>query len=64
MTSSLAKGYDPLYPSSPLASLDEFSKSHDDGLYVMELVVAATNQNALYKNHMFYMLKPKDWKAK
>jgi hypothetical protein len=53
MTSSLAKGYDPLYPSSPLASLDGFSKSHDDGLYVMELVVAATNQNALYKKHKF-----------
>jgi hypothetical protein len=52
--SSLAKGYDPLYESSsPLASLDGFSKSHDDGLYVMELVVAATNQNALYKKHMF-----------
>jgi hypothetical protein len=46
-TSSLAKGYDPLYSSSPLASLD------GDGLYVMQLVVAATNQNALYKKHMF-----------
>jgi hypothetical protein len=47
VTSSLAKGYDPLYSSSPLASLDEFSRSHGDGLYVMQLVVAATNQNAL-----------------
>ena len=46
-TSALAKGYDPLYSSSPLASLD------GDGLYVMQLVVAATNQNALYKKHMF-----------
>ena len=46
-TSSLAKGYDPLYSSSPLASLD------GDSLYVMQLVVAATNQNALYKKHMF-----------
>jgi hypothetical protein len=46
-TSSLAKGYDPLYSSSPLASLD------GDGLYVMQLVVAATNQNTLYKKHMF-----------
>ena len=31
--SSLAKGYDPLYSSSPLASLDGFSRSHGDGLY-------------------------------
>jgi hypothetical protein len=46
--SSLAKGYDPLYSSSPLASLDGFSRSHGDGLYVMQLVVAATNQNVLY----------------
>jgi len=46
--SSLAKGYDPLYSSSPLASLDGFSRSHGDSLYVMQLVVAATNQNALY----------------
>ena len=52
-SSSLAKGYDPLYSSSPLASLDGFSRSHSDGLYVMQLVVAATNQNALYKKHMF-----------
>jgi hypothetical protein len=52
-TSSLAKGYDPLYSPSPLASLDGFSRSHGDGLYVMQLVVAATNQNALYKKHMF-----------
>jgi hypothetical protein len=51
--SSLAKGYDPLYSSSPLASLDGFSRSHGDSLYVMQLVVAATNQNALYKKHMF-----------
>jgi hypothetical protein len=51
--SSLAKGYDPLYSSSPLASLDGFSRSHGDGLYVMQLVVAATNQNGLYKKHMF-----------
>jgi hypothetical protein len=51
-TSSLAKGYDPLYSSSPLASLDGFSRSHGDGLYVMQLVVAATNQNALYKKHI------------
>jgi hypothetical protein len=50
--SSLAKGYDPLFSSSPLASLDGFSRSHGDGLYVMQLVVAATNQNALYKKHM------------
>jgi hypothetical protein len=53
-TSSLAKGYDPLYSSVPLASLDGFSRSHGDGLYVMKLVVAATNQNGLYKKHMFY----------
>jgi hypothetical protein len=52
-TSSLAKGYDPLYSTSPLASLDGFSRSHGDGLYVMQLVVAATNQNGLYKKHMF-----------
>ena len=52
--SSVAKGYDPLYSSSPLASLDGFSRSHSDGLYVMQLVVAATNQNGLYKKHMFY----------
>jgi hypothetical protein len=52
-SSSLAKGYDPLYASSPLASLDGFSRSHGDGLYVMQPVVAATNQNALYKKHMF-----------
>ena len=53
MSSSLVKGYDPLYSSSPLASLDGFSRSHGDGLYVIQLVVAATNQNALYKKHMF-----------
>ena len=47
-TSSLAKGYDPLYSSSPLASLDGFSRSHGDSLYVMQLVVTATNQNTLY----------------
>ena len=52
-SSSLAKDYDPLYSSSPLASLDGFSRSHGDGLYVMQLVVATTNQNALYKKHMF-----------
>ena len=46
--SSLAKGCNPLYSSSPLASLDGFSRSHGDSLYVMQLVVAATNQNALY----------------
>ena len=51
-SSSLAKGYDPLYSSSPLASLDGFSRSHGDSLYVMQLVVAATNQNGLYKKHM------------
>ena len=51
--SSLAKGYHSFYSSSPLASLDGFSRSHGDGLYVMQLVVAATNQNALYKKHMF-----------
>jgi hypothetical protein len=51
--SSLAKGYDPLYSSSPLALLDGFSRSHGDGLYVMQLMVDATNQNALYKKHMF-----------
>ena len=51
--SSLAKGYDPHYSSSPLASLDGFSRSHGDGLYVMQLVVAVTNQNTLYKRHMF-----------
>ena len=49
----LAKSCDPLYSSSPLASLDGFSGSHSDGLYVMQLVVAATNQNELYKKHMF-----------
>ena len=48
-SSSLAKGYDPLYSSSPLASLDGFSRSHTDGLYVMQLMVAATNQKVLYK---------------
>jgi hypothetical protein len=47
--SLLAKGYDPLFSSSPLASLDEFLRSHSDGLYVMQLVVAATNQNGLYR---------------
>jgi hypothetical protein len=52
-SSLLAKGYDPLYSSSPLASLDGFSRSPGDGLYVMQLVAAATNQNALYKKHMF-----------
>ena len=52
-SSSLAKDYDPLYSSSPLVSLDGFSRSHGDGLYIMQLVVAATNQNALYKKHMF-----------
>ena len=46
--SSLAKGYDPLYSSSTLVSLDGFSRSHGNGLYVMQLVVAATNQNARY----------------
>ena len=51
--SLLAKGYDPLYSSSPMASLDRFSRSHGDGLYVMQLVVAATNQNTLYKKPMF-----------
>ena len=51
--SSLAKGYDPLYSSSPLASLDGFSRSHGDSLYVMQVVVPATNQNGLYKKHMF-----------
>ena len=49
LSSSLAKGYDPLYSSSPLASLDGFSRSHSDGLYVMQLMVAATNQKVLYK---------------
>ena len=52
-SSSLAMGYDLLYSSSPLASLDGFSRSHGDGLYVMQLVGSATNQNGLYKNHMF-----------
>jgi hypothetical protein len=47
-SSSLAKGYDPLYSFLPLASLDGFLRSHGDGLCVMQLVVAATNQNALY----------------
>ena len=46
-------GYDLLYSTSPLASLDRFSRSHGDGLYVMQLVVAATNQNVLYKKPMF-----------
>ena len=50
--SSLAKGYDPLYSSSPLASLDGFSRSHGDGLYVMQLVLAATNQNVLYTSRL------------
>ena len=48
-----SQGYDLLYSTSPLASLDGFSRSHGDGLYVMQLVVAATNQNVLYKKHMF-----------
>ena len=52
LSSSLAKGYDPLYSPSPLASLDGFSRSHGDGLYVMQLVVAATNQNALYTSRL------------
>ena len=52
LPSSLAKGYDPLYSSSPLASLDGFSRSHGDGLYVMQLVVAATNQNTLYTSRL------------
>ena len=34
VTSSLAKGYDPLYSSSPLASLDGFSRSHGDTVTV------------------------------
>ena len=52
-SSLLAKGYDPLYSSSPLASLDGFSRSHGDGLYVMQLVVAATNhKHALQKAHV------------
>jgi hypothetical protein len=54
VASLLAKGYDPLYSPSPLASLDGFSRSHGDGLYVMQLVVAATNQNRLYKKHLFW----------
>jgi hypothetical protein len=54
-TSSLAKGYDPLYSFSPLASLDGFSRSHGDGLYVMQLVVAATNQNRLYSTVSFHV---------
>jgi hypothetical protein len=41
------------HSSSPLASLDGFSRSHGDSLYVMQIVVAATNQNGLYKMHMF-----------
>ena len=53
MPSSLAKGYDPLYSSSSLASFDGFSRSHSDVLYVMQLVVAATNQSTLYKKHIF-----------
>ena len=52
-SSLLAKGYDLLYSASPLALLDRFSRSHGDGLYVIQLVVAATNQNALYQKHMF-----------
>ena len=59
-SSSLAKGYDQLYSSSPLASLDGFSRSHSDGLYVMQLVLAATNQNELYKKHMFCRKTPKN----
>ena len=51
-TSSLAKGYDLLYSSLPLASLDGFSRSHGDSLYVMQLVVAATNQNTLYTSRL------------
>jgi hypothetical protein len=50
-TSSLAKAYDPLYSSSSLASLDGFSRSHGDGLYVMQLVLAATNQNVSYREN-------------
>jgi len=46
--------YVPLYSSSPLVSLDGFSRSHGAGIYVMQLVVAATNQNALYKAHVLY----------
>jgi hypothetical protein len=38
-SSSLAKGYDPLYSSSPLASLDGFSRSHGEDLHVMQQVV-------------------------
>ena len=51
--SKSATGYDALYSSSRLTSLDGFSRSHGDNLYVMQLVVAATNQNARYKKHMF-----------
>jgi hypothetical protein len=55
--SSLAKGYDTLYSSSPLASLDRFSRSHGDGLYVMQLVVAATNQKVKkYEIEVLYLL--------
>jgi hypothetical protein len=52
-SSSLAKDYAPLYSSSPLASLNGFSRSHGDGVYEMQLVVAAINQNGFYKKHMF-----------
>jgi hypothetical protein len=42
-TLHLAKGYDPLYSSSPLVSLDGFSRSHGDDLYVMQLSRRAYN---------------------
>jgi hypothetical protein len=46
--SSLAKGYDPFYSSSPLASLDRFSRSHGDS--------GSCNQSehALQKAHVLY----------
>jgi hypothetical protein len=50
--SSLAKGYDPLYSSSPLTSLDGCLRSHGDNLYIMQLVVAVTNQKALYTSRL------------
>jgi hypothetical protein len=40
--SSLAKGYVPLYSSSPLASLDGFSRSHGDCLYVSSTYLVHT----------------------
>jgi hypothetical protein len=61
-SSSLAKGNDLLYSSSPLASLDGFSRSHGDGLYVYNrqcLLVQTfcTNSVAANRTNFFILSK-------